>query len=124
MSGLISGQSLPMGVPLCSPNGAYFLVVQADGNLVGYTSCDFRKENSFWSSNTVGKGKPPYRLEMQLDGNLVLYDAKSTPTWSTSTHGDKESGLRDFLEIQDDRNVVLYRSTTHNPRWASNTNFS
>ena len=122
MSKLVSGVSLPQDVPLRSANGAYFLVAQADGNLVGYTSCDFRAENAFWSSKTLGKGRAPYRLEMQRDGNLVLYDATGAATWSTGTHGAAGSGAQDYLVIQDDRNLVVYRPQCA-VRWASNTHF-
>jgi len=124
MAHLFAGQSLPMNIPLRSPNGAYFLVLQVDGNLVGYTSCDFRKENAFWASNTAGKGAAPFRLDMQMDGNLVVYDRDSKPTWSSHTHGNKDSGQRDYLIIQDDRNVVVYRGADNNVRWASNTEFA
>ncbi len=118
MDQLLAGLSLPQGVPLRSRNGAYFLVVQGDGNLVGYTSSDFCPSNAFWSSHTQGKGLAPFQLKMQHDGNLVLYDANDKPTWSTGTHGSARSGVRDWLIIQDDRNLVLYRSGGA-VRWAS-----
>ena len=119
MAILLPGLSLPQGIPMCSPNGAYFLVVQDDGNLVGYTSPDFRPHNAFWSSQSQGKGVAPFRLAMQKDGNLVLYDSRDTPTWSTNTHGSGSG--RDRLVIQDDRNIVLYRDGT-TARWSSATN--
>ena len=39
-----------------------------------------------WASNTVNKGQRPHRLEMQSDGNLVLYDANSRATWSAGSN--------------------------------------
>jgi len=123
MAVLLPGGSLPQEVPLRSANGAYFLVVQADGNLVGYTSCHFHRTNSFWASGTQHKGVAPFRLVMQLDGNLVLYDANNNPTWSAATHGREGSGAHDRLVIQDDRNIVLYRDG-HIVRWATNTHLA
>jgi len=123
MDTLLAGLSLPQGVLLRSENGAYFLVVQPDGNLVGYTSCDFRPGNAFWSSGTQGKGVGPFHLDMQTDGNLVLYDRTGKSTWSTATHGAAQSGTRDRLVLQGDRNLVLYRGPTDAVRWATNTHF-
>lgn len=117
MDTLLAGLSLPQGVPLRSKNGAYYLVVQADGNLVGYTSSDFRPENAFWSSATQGRGEAPFQLKMQRDGNLVLYGADDKPIWASLTHGALNSGSRDRLVLQDDRNLVVYRG--RDARWAS-----
>jgi hypothetical protein len=117
MDTLLAGLSLPQGVPLRSKNGAYYLVVQGDGNLVGYTSSDFRPENAFWSSATQGHGVAPFQLKMQRDGNLVIYDADDRPTWASLTHGALNSGSRDRLVLQDDRNLVVYRG--RDARWAS-----
>jgi hypothetical protein len=121
MDTLLAGLSLPQGVPLRSENGAYFLVVQPDGNLVAYTSCDFRPTNAFWSSATQGKGTGPYRLALQHDGNLVLYDRFDKATWATGTHAGAQSGARDRLVLQSDRNLVLYRGPMDAVRWSSNT---
>ena len=53
-------------------------VMQNDGNLVCYDS----KNEPYWSSETVGKGKPSYGLVVQDDGNIVLYDSTGKPTWA------------------------------------------
>jgi hypothetical protein len=54
---------------------------------------------------------------MQRDGNLVIYDADSRPTWSTNTHG---AGKGCFFKVQDDGNLVVY-NYHEKPIWASNT---
>jgi len=57
----------------------------------------------------------PYRLNMQTDGNLVLYNGSWSPIWATGTGG---SGNQ--LNLQPDGNLVMY-SNTGSPLWASNT---
>jgi hypothetical protein len=57
-----------------------------------------------------------YRLIMQADGNVVLYDHQSHPIWTTNTKGCTP---REFA-MQTDGNLVLY-STDNKPRWASGT---
>jgi hypothetical protein len=57
-----------------------------------------------------------YRLVMQNDGNLVLYDARRHPLWSSNTQGQRV----EKCIMQRDGNLVLY---LHNgqPAWSSNT---
>jgi hypothetical protein len=59
------------------------LTMQADGNLVSYSSTN----TVIWNSNTSGKGTGPYQLVMQHDGNLVIYDSTGAATWSSGTSG-------------------------------------
>lgn len=56
-----------------------------------------------------------HTLAMQSDGNLVLYDAASKPVWSSGTYGHPGA----TLAVQNDGNLVVYQGTT--PLWASNT---
>ncbi len=99
-----------------------------------YTNQDFQPHHAVWASHTQGTG--PFRLVMQPDNNLVIYDshghgaldcwvfAKLTltllgaATWSTNSCGRGHGPCR--IEVQNDRNVVLY---AHNREvlWASNT---
>ena len=67
---------------------------------------------SIWSTNEQ------YRLTMQDDGNLVLYDGKNQPHWASNTWRHGEPPYR--ATMQDDGNLVLYdvRGTA---TWASNT---
>ena len=57
-----------------------------------------------------------YRLIMQKDGNLVLYDAKRQLLWESKTKGQKV----DRVIMQKDGNLVLYLSNGQ-PAWSSNT---
>ncbi|KAK1298643.1 hypothetical protein QJS10_CPB14g00719 [Acorus calamus] len=57
-----------------------------------------------------------YRLTMQRDCNLVLYD-NGYPVWATNT-GGLASGC--YLKMQGDGNLVVY-SNTNRAIWASNT---
>jgi hypothetical protein len=104
---------------LQSTNGAYFLRMQPDGNLVLYNNRDWNPSHAFWASNTNGKGSGPFRCIMQSDGNLVVYDGSNRPTWASNTNGRGVAPFR--AVIQEDRNLVIY-DASNNPIWASNTN--
>lgn len=145
------------------------LVLQNDGNLVLYPSAG----SALWASDTarsvaniknIGQSLLPgatiktgeymkssdwrYYIDMQTDGNLVLYTAgRAQAVWSSNTagkggkyvvmqadgnlvmYGDKgavwssetagRSGLTSAI-LQDDGNLVLYK-TTSNAIWSSNT---
>jgi hypothetical protein len=56
-----------------------------------------------------------YTLDMQGDGNLVLYQ-NGTPLWASNTSGS----AADEAIMQDDGNLVLYTSSG-SPVWASGT---
>jgi hypothetical protein len=58
---------------------------------------------------------------MQSDGNLVVYDVADRPVWASDTPGNPGA----FLWCQDDGNLVLYQGGV-DPRpetalWATNT---
>ena len=57
-----------------------------------------------------------YRLVMQGDGNLVLYDNQSRAYWSSGTAGRGTSNL----VMQNDGNLVVYRAGG-NPTWYTQT---
>jgi hypothetical protein len=61
---------------------AYQARFQADGNLVVY---DYYAgaETPVWASNT--DGNPGSTLNLQNDGNLVIYNASGKAIWSTKT---------------------------------------
>ena len=96
---LTAGQTLSAGGELVSPNGAYVLLMQTDGNLVEYGPA-----GPMWSSNTPGSGASN-RLVMQTDGNLVMYTASGGVPFAT---GEVGSGSNDYLAVQNDGNVVQY----------------
>jgi len=100
-----------------------------------------------WASNTNGKGTAPYKLVMQDDRNLCVYDRYNNCTWASNTYQQQQSWnqVRDTLNsenkldqnatitskngyyharMQDDGNFVIYNGTnfqSQNAVWASNT---
>jgi nucleoid-associated protein YgaU len=105
---LSEGQKLEKGQSITSPNGAYTLTLQDDGNLVLAA-----RGQAVWATDT--NGQDVQRAEVQTDGNFVLY-TPDKPVWATDTRGKKDVKL----VMQDDRNVVLYASD--GPAWSSKTN--
>ena len=57
-----------------------------------------------------------YRLELQSDGNLVVYDRNGAALWASRTAGNP--GAR--LAIQNDGNLVIY-SSGNKMVWTSGT---
>lgn len=148
-------------------NGAY-AVLQVDGNLVVYSSLGV----ALWNSGTIHvpnglayvnartyssahliagqqlqTADKNFRMVMQGDGNLVLYNKDGLPLWQSATPGNQgasfylqtdgnmviyskdgvalwSSGTSgktvSRLAMQTDGNLVLY-STTGQPLWQSNT---
>lgn len=109
MDKLNPGASLKLGESLTSRNGKYELTLQPDGNLVLYDS-----RNPIWATNTQQQDVD--RVEMQTDGDLVIYTRKNRPVWSSRTDGHAGSSLI----LQDDRNLVL-APASGNPLWTSET---
>ena len=98
-----------------STNG-YYAVLQADGNFVIYRSKHFIPRNYLWQSNTAGKGRAPFRLELQKNGNLVLYDSQNSTIWNASN--DNKSDNTHRLVLQNDGNLVIYSERW---TWATQT---
>lgn len=96
-STLSSGERLYPDQFVRSPNGAYLLLYQTDGNLVLYGP-----SGPVWASDT--HGSPPGHATMQGDGNVVVYRADGVPIWATDTAGLPGAELR----VQDDGYIVLY----------------
>lgn len=114
------------------------LVLQDDANLVLYTAsgrplwatgdvADRMLAYTFTESGLVGptvlrvghyllSADRRYRLVMQWDGNVVLYDDRAgRPIWATGTRGGQYS----TFVVQTDGNVVVYDGTR--PVWATGT---
>ncbi|KAF9073155.1 hypothetical protein BDP27DRAFT_1216270 [Rhodocollybia butyracea] len=64
--------------------------------------------DSDWQTNTVSKGTSPWKLVMQEDANLVIYDGDRKPTWASQTRIGRFSKPPYRLEMQDDGNLVIY----------------
>mmetsp|Transcript_19132 Transcript_19132/g.48608 ORF Transcript_19132/g.48608 Transcript_19132/m.48608 type:complete len:475 (-) Transcript_19132:186-1610(-) len=63
------------------PDKGHHLMMQRDGNLVVYNRDGAPK----WASNTHGKGSPPFTMELQDNGNLIISDYLNQVVWSTNT---------------------------------------
>ena len=113
-----ANQTLDQECFLKSTNNAYFAKMQKDGNFVVYVSPHFVPSNALWSSGTHQKGSGPYRLVMQEDRNLVVYDGYNKALWSTNTAGKGQSPGK--LVMQEDGNLVMY-DKSGNILWQSNT---
>jgi surface antigen len=103
---LDSGQVLGVGDYLHSPSQQFRLVMGSDGNVTlwAYLSDDGVTARATWSTGTAGSGATT--LEMQSDGNLVLYTASRTPVWTSNTSGQPSSHLR----LQDDSNLSIWNT--------------
>jgi len=70
-----------------------------------------------WSAKrgtTVRSVTGGYRLVMQTDGNLVVYNSKNKPLWASGTVGRATN-----VVMQSDGNLVLYNGNA--PVWSSRT---
>ena len=65
---------------------------------------------------TSTNGGSDRRMVMQVDGNLVVYNGANQPLWGSWTHGNP--GAR--LALQNDGNLVIY-SIANAAIWATNT---
>jgi hypothetical protein len=101
---------------LTSRNGKVVFGVWGDGG-IGVASSD--KSKLYWTNNadsTRPKGKAPYTLCMQNDGNLVATNAAKQVYWSTETGG---RGLAPYrLQVVDTLEAVIYDSRNV-PIWSS-----
>ncbi|MGI9005804.1 MAG: CHAP domain-containing protein, partial [Streptosporangiaceae bacterium] len=86
------------GASLTAPNGAYRLVMQADGDLVEYGSGG----TAAWSAQTTGNGNSAW---LRTDGDFVVSTGKGGVIWQTGT-GGKAGGFT--LDLRDNGNLVLY----------------
>ena len=85
--------------------------MQRDGKLVLYRQSD---RVAIWASNTANMAVK-FCL-FQSDGNLVLYTTNHQPRWSSNTFG------RNYLRVQDDGSVDIYRWLFATPLWSTGTN--
>lgn len=114
MDTLKAGATLATNQSLTSKNGKHRLTMQGDGNLVLYSN----GSSAIWDTGTwrITGVHRPNRAALQGDGSLVLLSPAGSPMWTTG----KKPGAGFRLTMQDDRNLVTYRSD-NSPAWASNT---
>ena len=104
---LSTGQGLRFNESIRSPNGLYKLTQQSDGKLV----LAKLGNRALWTQATKASW-----TTMQDNGNLVSY-LYTKGVWATNTGGNGDSQL----QLQDDGNLVLYRSSDDAATWASKT---
>jgi cell wall-associated NlpC family hydrolase len=109
---LEAGQSLTAGQELESANGRYFVVMQADGNVVVQDS-----RTAIWSTKTTGESGAA--LHLQTDGKLVVRNTAGKDVWRKDT----SPSHHDTLTIEDDGNLVLYNADPM-PLWSSKGGFN
>ncbi|KAI9094115.1 hypothetical protein DFS34DRAFT_253472 [Phlyctochytrium arcticum] len=63
------------------PDGAHYLIMQPDGNLVYYD----KDKKPIWASSHANKGTGPYCAILQFDRNFVVYDKSCTARWASNT---------------------------------------
>jgi hypothetical protein len=98
-----------MGDYITSADGRFAFAFSGDGYLNIY---EVSTGNTLWWSSASAEGG---ELDMQTDGNLVLYSGSSA-VWATGTEGHPGA----YLVMQNDGNLVLYDSMG-SPLWATNT---
>lgn len=103
--------TLSAGEKLTSPNGAYTLLMQSDGNLVLYETSCLGQPNCkhHWDSKTYGNSGGAYAA-MQPDGHFVVYKSPGTGSPGFQSKSFGSGGLSFSLDVQDDANVVVYRT--------------
>ncbi|XP_040922103.1 lectin-like [Toxotes jaculatrix] len=98
---------LRKGDYLLSNNREWKAIFQNDGNFVIYGW------KPVWASDT--DGSDAFRLCMQADCNLVMYNQDGQARWHTNSAKPTPNMCR--LELTDDGKLLLYREST--PIWKS-----
>jgi len=97
---------------IVSLSGRYQLILQDDGNFVGYDlSTTTNPKGYFWNINHFDKANMcPISMQLQTDGNLMAWTAIPTPGpyWATNSPTSENSIFQ--LCMQNDRNIVIYDS--------------
>ena len=103
-SSLTSGKALFNGTAeglLKSSNGKYTLRMQKDGDLVVYQQQLKGEDIPIWASRTDNtEGQQPFRLEMQWDNDLCIYDGEHKLIWASRTRGRGKAGAWVTLEVK------------------------
>lgn len=94
---LPAGTSLRTGESIVSTGGGYRFVLQHDGNLVLYAL----PTQPLWATMTFQPDGA--HLDMQSDGNLVLYSSTQA-VWNSGTYGNPGASFA----VQPDGNIVVY----------------
>jgi len=115
VSTLRCGQTLENMQELKSANGKFRLCMHHNGNLVLYSA-----QEPIWSSRTQNKGQPPFRLIMQQDNQLCIYDSSGSPTWTSQTRA--EGAIGGWARLRNSGSFVIYDGNgMNNPLWCTRT---
>ena len=88
------GDALGNGQMLTSSNGRFALCMETDGNLVVYSG-----SKPIWASRTNHTGGQPFRLVMQEDNNLCVYDESGACTWDSQTSQCGKAGAWVTMQV-------------------------
>uniref|UniRef100_A0A8C9Y3F9 Mannose-specific lectin-like n=1 Tax=Sander lucioperca TaxID=283035 RepID=A0A8C9Y3F9_SANLU len=99
---LSKNDELRKGDFLISNNKEYKAVFQDDGNFVIYGW------KPVWASDTCGSDV--FRLCMQADCNLVMYNKADSPKWQTNSHKPGNCNMC-RLHLTDDGKLVVYKES-------------
>jgi hypothetical protein len=105
--GLSVGAELLSGGWTYSYDGRFNLSMQRDGDLALYFG-----STRLWDTGTNSGA----RVNMQGDGNLVVYDAAGNPLWDSGTWGNPGA----HLALNNEGNLIIY-ATNGAVLWTSNT---
>lgn len=107
---LTNGQTLLPTQFLLSPSNSATLILQQDGNLALYCGSTPK-----WATGTTS-GRSLY-LQMQSDGNLVIYDVDFLPLWASNTAGNPGA----VLTLHNSGNLILMNAANTSVLWYTNT---
>lgn len=120
------GEIMNPGDQRTSPNGAYTLIMQTDGNLVLYANNTPGGPGPLWASQNTPVGNSSINKNGIEAGSTavvsqngvfgVWYPNQNTTQWATFTSGYPGA----YVAVQNDGNLVLY-SSSGDSLWASNT---
>jgi hypothetical protein len=112
---LFSGETLNTDGVLVSPNSMFRAIMQQDGNFVIYNN---NNNTPIWNTESNANAIPsdlPFRLTLETEGKLVIYDTHDGEMWSANTNVNVSC----YLVMQDDGNLVLYETDTNFFSWGT-----
>ena len=122
---LIPGQFLLEGDYMVASNGIFYAILQGDGNFVVYpgTGPDGRQGGALWYSGPHARpAGTTFSLDMQPDGNLVMYtNPGNVGVWSSGTSGTN------YALMQQNGEFVIYAGApgSGGPAvWRSNVSYT
>ncbi|MEM7526965.1 MAG: hypothetical protein AAF416_04715 [Pseudomonadota bacterium] len=115
---LETGERLESDEYVLSENGRFALVFHRDGRLVQYDTAGGGRE-PVWEALRSGNTNDGF-VQVQRDGNFVVYDDDRDAEWSTDTYNRDGGVNRPFsVVVQNDGNIVLRDSIDNAALWAS-----